>query len=111
MSEQKTPETLWPMIRQYRHNTDNSPDYFHPKDGFVCAFAYDETVQLVLAMQERIAELKSKLGALVNAVNALPVQECIGTHNGEPYLIGYGMQAQGEWHDVLSAIDEAMKDE
>jgi len=65
----------------------------------------------VLAMQERIAELEAKLNALVIAVKALPVEEFIGTHNGEPYLIGYGMQVQGEWHDVLIAIEKAMKDE
>ncbi len=54
--------------------------------------------------QQRIATLEKELATLKEAVMALPVQECIGTHNGAPYLIGYGMQAQGEWHDVLKLI-------
>ena len=69
--EQKTPEILWPALRQYRHNTDNSPDLFNPKDGFVCAFDYDETLKVVTALQSRaealdaIDELRSEEGDCV----------------------------------------------
>lgn len=57
MSE--TPEILWPAMRQYRHNTDNSPYYFKPKEGFVAAFDYDEVVKVVTGLQTRVAELEA----------------------------------------------------
>lgn len=47
----KTPESLWPAIRQYRHNNDNSPSLFDPREGFVMAFAEEETIELVTMLE------------------------------------------------------------
>ena len=47
----KTPEILWPALRQYRHNTDNSPSLVSPEHGFVCGFDYDEVITVVEALQ------------------------------------------------------------
>lgn len=59
-----TPEILWPALRQYRHNNDNSPSLSYPDAGFVSAFDYDETVKVVTAMQEEIADLEADVAAL-----------------------------------------------
>ena len=54
----KTPELLWPALRQYRHNTDNSPNINHPENGFVTGFDYDETVVVVKRLEQQLAELR-----------------------------------------------------
>ena len=57
----KTPELLWPALRQYRHNTDNSPNINHPENGFVTGFDYDETVVVVKRLEQQLAELREAL--------------------------------------------------
>ena len=54
----KTPELLWPALRQYRHNTDNSPNINHPENGFVTGFDYDETVVVVKRLERQLAEIR-----------------------------------------------------
>jgi len=49
----ETPEILWPALRQYRHNSDNSPSLIDPEQGFVCAFDYDETLKVVATLLTR----------------------------------------------------------
>ena len=61
----KTPELLWPALRQYRHNTDNSPNINHPENGFVTGFDYDETVVVVKRLEQQLAELREAAGELV----------------------------------------------
>lgn len=42
---------------------------------------------------------------LIAAVKALPVDEIIEVdYDGNPTLVGYAMQAQGEWDRVLQAL-------
>ena len=57
----KTPELLWPALRQYRHNTDNSPNINHPENGFVTGFDYDETVVVVKRLEQQLAELRAEI--------------------------------------------------
>ena len=64
----------------------------------------------------RIDELEARdalVAKLVDAVNALPVEEWVVEHTRynaygepvlEPELIGYVMQAQGEWDAVKAAL-------
>ena len=66
-----TPEILWPALRQYRHNTDNSPDYLNPALGFVNAFDYEEVVKVVTAMQEEIAALREHLTSHIKQIGGL----------------------------------------
>ena len=49
--------------------------------------------------------LQKRLDELVDAVRALPVDEWVDIDRGEPYLVGYVMQAQGEWDRVLKALE------
>ena len=59
-------------------------------------------------MELQIEQLQAKLDAvqpLVDAVKALPVEEWVEQErDGSPYLVGYVMQAQGEWDRVESAL-------
>jgi hypothetical protein len=83
----ETPEILWPMLRQYRHN--------YGSEEFIAGFDYTETCSLVLAMQERIAaqaaemnELRDAFGIgeqafshstlMVNVRNAIRRSNCLG---------------------------------
>ena len=66
----KTPELLWPALRQYRHNTDNSPNINHPENGFVTGFDYDETVVVVKRLEQQLAELREVTRELANDVEA-----------------------------------------
>ena len=56
-----TPEILWPALRQYRHNIDNSPDIYNPAQGFVAAFDHDLVVTLVRDYEARIKNLTAAL--------------------------------------------------
>lgn len=60
----KTPELLWPALRQYRHNTDNSPNINHPENGFVTGFDYDETVVVVKRLEQQLAALRELLSLI-----------------------------------------------
>lgn len=70
----KTPELLWPALRQYRHNTDNSPNINHPENGFVTGFDYDETVVVVKRLEQQLAELRE-------AVRSGEASDGYHTHN------------------------------
>ena len=61
----KTPELLWPALRQYRHNTDNSPNINHPENCFVTGFDYDETVVVIKRLEQQLAELREAASAEV----------------------------------------------
>lgn len=65
----KTPELLWPALRQYRHNTDNSPNINHPENGFVTGFDYDETVVVVKRLERQLADLLEAVLAYVGPVD------------------------------------------
>ena len=65
----KTPELLWPALRQYRHNTDNSPNINHPENGFVTGFDYDETVVVVKRLEQQLTELREALEKLARLGN------------------------------------------
>ena len=55
---------------------------------------------------KRIRELESHLDALRSAVKALPVDELVDMDRyGSPVLLGYVMQAQGEWDAVIKALE------
>ena len=56
----KTPEILWRALRQYRHNTDNSPSLESPEHGFVCGFDYDEVITVVEALQAENKALREE---------------------------------------------------
>lgn len=44
---------------------------------------------------------------LIDAVDRLPVEEWVETDDqGDPELLGYVMQAQGEWDEVRQAKEE-----
>ena len=65
--------------RQYRHNTDNSPDMFNPQEGFVIAYdkeAIDtalESWQAATALQaERVAALEAQRTAYLNGKCVCP---------------------------------------
>lgn len=59
-------------------------------------------------LKQRIRELESHLDALRSAVKALPVEEWVETgSDGSPELIGYIMQAQGEWDAVIKALEQS----
>lgn len=52
-------------------------------------------------MQTRIKALE----AVAEAVMKLPVEEMVERDNqGDPFLVGYCMQAQGEWDNVTQAL-------
>ena len=63
----KTPEILWPALRQYRHNTDNPPDKFS-YESYVNAFDHQETCKIVGVIQ---AELEQTRVALALATTKL----------------------------------------
>mgnify|MGYP006315846765 CR=1 FL=1 len=56
-----TPEILWPALRQYRHNSDNSPSLLDPEEGFVAAFDYDNTLAIVATLQSDLAAASAEL--------------------------------------------------
>ena len=56
-----TPEILWPALRQYRHNSDNSPSLLDPEEGFVAAFDYDNTLAIVATLQSDLAAARAEL--------------------------------------------------
>ena len=69
-----TPEILWPALRQYRHNSDNSPSLLDPEEGFVAAFDYDNTLAIVATLQSDLAaakERESDLHRLLRAQSGL----------------------------------------
>lgn len=52
-----------------------------------------------------------RVGDLIKAVEKLPVEEWIQADDfGDPELIGYVMQSQGEWDNVVKAL-RALKEE
>ena len=54
---------------------------------------------------EPVNPVLSEVSDLINAVEALPVEEWVQQDaNGDPELLGYVMQAQGEWDDVVKAL-------
>lgn len=62
----------------------------------------------VSAKLVRIAELEVKYRRLADAVKALPVEKWMQRDgNGDPELLGYTMQAEGEWDAVLAILQEA----
>jgi len=65
-----TPKILWPALRQYRHNNDNSPSLTDPEQGFVAAFDYDEVIKIVEQQAEEIAALRERNAALEKVAEA-----------------------------------------
>lgn len=58
--------------RQFRHNSDNSPDIFNPKEGFVVAYDKDEIDDLVSGLQSEVERLRGRCefleGSIKNAI-------------------------------------------
>lgn len=69
-----TPEILWPALRQYRHNTEPNGFPASPQNGYVAAFASDETVEIVTTMEEKIKELEAQLAAKSEYIDDLNEQ-------------------------------------
>jgi len=59
MSKQN--ERLWGATRQFRHNTDNSPDYENPKMGFVIAYDSAEVDAVVAELEAQIRDMRREL--------------------------------------------------
>ena len=57
----KRNEKLWGATRQFRHNTDNSPDYENPKMGFVIAYDSAEVDAVVAELEAQLKESKHSL--------------------------------------------------
>ena len=80
-----------------------------PPQDYLMVFPGDKAVRLLKeqdAMEERIRELEAHLDALRSSVKALPLEECVETSgDGSPELIGYVMQAAGEWDAVIKAME------
>lgn len=56
--------------------------------------------------QEELGNVQIENARLREAVKALPVEEMVHQYpDGSAELIGYQMQAQGEWVDVLAALE------
>ena len=68
--------------------------------------AQRETLQRqILEERGAAAYYKAKLERLRVVVKRLPVEEWVEQDaHGDPELIGYVMQAQGEWDDVMKAL-------
>lgn len=104
----QTPEILWPALRQYRHNNDNSPSLSHPEGGFVAAFDYDETLKVVTAMQEEIAALKAELARAREAL----IDEWAWNHaiscEEQGHSVGVDdarVSAQGQYEREIAKVD------
>jgi hypothetical protein len=76
--EDEKQSKLWPMIQDR---------------------VYDRLITERDNLQAHVAELKA-------AIRALPVEEWVERDShGDPYLVGYVMQAQGEWDAVLRLLE------
>lgn len=82
------------------------------KEALECTNGYDDhdcrEIQQVIDGMDLLKDLVHDpllVAGLIEAINALPVEELVqeGPH-GEPELVGYGMQAQGEWDEVTQLI-------
>jgi hypothetical protein len=72
------PEILWSAQRQYRHNRGD--------DGFICGFDQDETVEIVLSLQDRISELEEQVrrkDALLKKADGM-ISRNLATYEGSP---------------------------
>ena len=85
--KEKTPEILWPAIRQYRPQTGI---------GFQCALDIGETVKAVEALQQRNAELEGQLRA-ANEANTQPCNVSVPEIKSE--AIREAIQECSVWSD------------
>ena len=63
-----TPEILWPALRQYRHNNDNSPSITNPKGGFVVGLDHDETCSIFEGVLTENSELRDRIALLEDRI-------------------------------------------
>ncbi|MEN3973071.1 hypothetical protein WJS89_10365 [Sphingomicrobium sp. XHP0235] len=65
-------------------------------------------VRAALAANPQVERMREALERLVAKVDALPVEDMVHVEpDGSPTLLGYAMQAQGEWDDVKRAANDA----
>ena len=66
-----------------------------------------ELIDHIRALEQQVSESKKKFERLADAVNDLPVEEWVEQDGyGDPCLIGYTMQAQGEWDAVRKVLEK-----
>lgn len=85
-------------LRQYRHNSDNSPDLFNPRDGFVCAYDKDEVDKI-------IAELTTPTTAATPEAEWVKCADRLPRAN-HPYMVWLSPEGQGVSLFTAKAVND-----
>ena len=88
------------------HEHDTSEDQAYWEGKIAGKVEAREEIERLRVNEQELAEALEKLST---AVSELPVRDWVEQENdGSPYLVGYVMQAQGEWDLTRSALKAAL---